>query len=159
MSWTQGQETIEELVRAGHLEKVPPQPQFASEVLIVCDTHIQSAKKLALDDPISSLQTAYDAARKALTSILHAQGLRPTSRGGQIAVAQAITAQMGAGTSIGARFDRLRRARNGNEYPSPETRPTSTEDAEAAIEVAVAAVAAARRLIPEMGPYVPPRRA
>lgn len=79
MAWTQGQETIEDLIRRRHLELVPPNPEFAHAVLTTCEQHVRTAEKVADEDPVSALQTAYDAARKALTAILHAQGLRPTS--------------------------------------------------------------------------------
>jgi hypothetical protein len=38
---------------------------------------------------------AYDGARKALTAILENEGLRPTTRGGHLAVFEAVRAQLG----------------------------------------------------------------
>jgi len=81
-------------------------------------------------------QLAYDALRKSAASLLEAQGLRATSRGGHIAVQDAVIAQFGS--SIGAlrSFSRLRRARNSFEYPSAETPGPSADDVQDAIRVA-----------------------
>jgi hypothetical protein len=73
---------------------------------------------------------AYDAARKAATALLTHQGLRPTTAGGHIAVAEAVRAQFPGVPGL-ASLDRLRRRRNQADYPNlaattPSTRTRST---------------------------------
>lgn len=85
MTWEQGRATIEQLLQRGDLETVAPQPEFAEATLTLCDTHIAAARTIAHDDPVGALALAYDAARKALTCLLLAQGIRPTRSGGHIA--------------------------------------------------------------------------
>jgi hypothetical protein len=59
--------------------------------------HLSTASAaLSLDDRSGAYQLAYDALRKSAASLLEAQELRVTSRGGHIAVQEAITAQFGA---------------------------------------------------------------
>ena len=81
-------------------------------------------------------QLAYDALRKSAASLLEAQGLRATSRGGHIAVQDAVTAQFGSSIQALRSFSRLRRARNSFEYPSTETPGPSGDDVKDAIRVA-----------------------
>jgi hypothetical protein len=79
-------------------------------------------------DPTGAYQLLYDAARKALGSVLENQGLRATSRGGHIAVVDAATAQLDPPLGGVLRpFDRMRRRRNEAEYPS-QGRPNVTAD-------------------------------
>jgi len=73
-------------------------------------------------------QLAYDALRKSAASLLEAQGLRATSRGGHIAVQDAVTAPFGSSIWTLRSFSRLRRARNSFEYPSTETPGPSGDD-------------------------------
>jgi hypothetical protein len=79
---------------------------------------------------------AYDALRKSSASMLEAQGLRATSRGGHIAIQDAVTAQFGTSIRALRSFSRLRRARNSFEYPSAETPGPSEDDVKDAIRVA-----------------------
>ena len=63
---------------------------------------------------------AYDALRKSAASLLEAQGLRATSRGGHLAVQEVVTAQFGATAGVFRSFGRIRRARNSFEYPEQQ---------------------------------------
>lgn len=81
-------------------------------------------------------QLAYDALRKSVASLLEAQGLRATSRGGHIAVQDAVIAQFGSSIRALRSFSRLRRARNSFEYPSTETPGPSGDDVKDPIRVA-----------------------
>jgi hypothetical protein len=59
-----------------------------------------------------------------------------TSRGGHIAVQDAVTAQFGPGIRALRSFSRLRRARSSFEYPGTETPGPSEDDVKDAIGVA-----------------------
>jgi hypothetical protein len=68
--------------------------------------------------------------------VLEAQGLRATSRGGHIAVQDAVIAQFGSSIRAMRSFSRLRRARNSFEDPSAETPGPSEDDVKDAIRAA-----------------------
>jgi hypothetical protein len=96
----------------------------------------------------------YDAARKALVAILENQGLRPTSRGGHIAVLEAVSAQLDPPMGKVLRpFDRLRRLRNTAEYPHPDTPPFVARDVGRDIPKIEDIVDLAQRVIAQMSPY------
>ncbi|MGF1667842.1 MAG: hypothetical protein ACFCVC_16405 [Acidimicrobiia bacterium] len=82
-------------------------------------------------DPVGAYQLAYDASREAAMALLAARGLRPTARGGHVAVVQAMEALGVAGFE---RLDAMRRRRNKLEYPGPDDHGATADDARAAIE-------------------------
>ena len=137
MSWETGSERIRELINAGELGQVPPDTGLARRMLADAGRHLPTAAAAeATGDLPGAYQLAYDALRKSAASLLEAQGLRATSRGGHIAVQDAVTAQFGSTIRALRSFSRLRRARNSFEYPSTETPGPSTDDVKDAIRVA-----------------------
>lgn len=75
------------------------------------------------------------------------QGLRPTTRGGHIAVVDAANAQFPGVPGLKS-LDRLRRRRNQGEYPDPASYdPITIDDSRDAVEVATLALASARKLL------------
>ncbi|WP_236808213.1 hypothetical protein [Amycolatopsis albispora] len=76
-------------------------------------THIASARLLIDSDPEGAYTLAYDGARRALAAVLQNQGLRATSRGGHIAVYEAVRAQLDPPLGSTLRpFNRMRIRRN-----------------------------------------------
>ncbi|GAA4994462.1 hypothetical protein GCM10023317_23140 [Actinopolymorpha pittospori] len=71
---------------------------------------------------------AYDAARKALTAVLENQGLRPTSRGGHVALIDAVRASWGptAWECPAARGPHA--SRNRVEHPDSSVPPVSPQE-------------------------------
>src|SRR6266487_5858534 len=119
MRWEQGRAAIERMLADGELQRVPASREQADRLLIQAKTHVTSAVLVCGDDPAGGYALAYDAARKALTAILENQGLRPTTRGGHLAVLEAIRAQLDPPMGQALRpFDRIRRQRHDVEYPS-----------------------------------------
>jgi HEPN domain-containing protein len=109
--------------------------------------HVESARLTADGDPEAAYSLAYDAARKAATALLAHQGLRPTTAGGHLAVVETMRAQFPGVPGLTS-LDRLRKRRNQAEYPSPAGYgPITEEEADEAIEVAVACVTSAERLL------------
>ena len=153
MTWQQGKAVIDQLLNRSELEKVAPNPDFAVASLDLCDKHIATAQSALADDPVAAVAIAYDAARKALVALLLAQGLRPTYRGGHIAVTESASAQLDPPNRIGRQVDRIRRLRNENEYPDAGAPQASTENAADAIAVARDAVHAARLVLPHLTPF------
>jgi len=137
MSWETGSARVQELIGAGELGQVPPDLELARRMLEDGQRHLATASAARSTGDLSgAYQLAYDALRKSAASLLEAQGLRPTSRGGHIAVQDAVIAQFGTSIRALRSFSRLRRARNSFEYPSVDTPGPSQDDVEDAIRVA-----------------------
>lgn len=93
MSRERGRSDIERLLADGELERVTPSDEITTRLLTDAEAHIRLASRGVSDDPAGALQLSYDAARKASAALLAVQGLRATTRGGHIAVIDAVRAQ------------------------------------------------------------------
>jgi hypothetical protein len=149
MIWARGQAEVERLLRDGGLERVTPSPEVAERLLADASAHVGLATNGIDDDPAGALQLSYDAARKACAALLAVQGLRATTRGGHVAVIEAVRAQFNdhGGMAVFGRLHRLRRRRNTTEYPDLESPGISDDDARQAIGIAREVIDAANRLI------------
>ena len=94
MRWQQGRDAMDGMIDRGELERVPASREHADLLLTQAYRHVASARAIAGSDPAGAYQLLYDAARKALAAVLENQGLRATSRGGHIAVREAVSAQL-----------------------------------------------------------------
>lgn len=152
--WEPGRADVDRALTAGELERVSANRAHADQLLEQARIATASASTLAASDPVSSVNVAYDGARKALTAVLAVQGLRPTSKGGHLVLIEILRAQLG-GTfdALLKRFDRLRRRRHANEYPNPDSPTATTEDALAATDVAKDAVSSAEKVIEVLPPF------
>ena len=122
MSWEQGRAVIEQLLDDRRLEQVPADPTLAKDILDQAKSHLIAAERVSSLDPYVAYSALYDAARKALTALLQAQGLRPTRDGGHVAVIDAARAQMVPPLEgIFRPMHRMRRTRHDAEYPSATT--------------------------------------
>jgi hypothetical protein len=148
MSWERGRADIDQLLTDGQLERVTPSDEVASRLLANAEAHIALASKGVEDDPAGALQLSYDAARKASAALLAAQGLRATTRGGHIAVIDAVRAQFNdrGGIEVFGKLHRLRRRRNTTEYPDSDSPTVTDDDARQALSIAQETVEAARKL-------------
>lgn len=148
MSRETGSDRIRELLNGGELDQVPPDMELARRLLADARRHLATAAAAESTGDLSgAYQLAYDALRKSATCLLEAQGLRATSRGGHIAVQDAVIAQFGSSIRALRSFSRLRRARNSFEYPSTETPGPSEDDVKDAIQVAREVNDAARKIL------------
>lgn len=137
MTWQPGHERIEDLLAAGELEQVTPADSVASLLLEDAGRHLATAATaVETGDLAGAYQLAYDALRKSAASLLAVQGLRATSRGGHLAVQEAVIAQFGSIARVFRAFGRIRRARNSFEYPSTTTPGPVPDDVTDAITVA-----------------------
>ena len=154
MRWEQGRTVIEQMLSAGDLQRVPASREHADRLLEQARRHVSSTQNAAVADPEGAYALLYDAARKALTAILENQGLRPTSRGGHLAVYHAVRAQLDPPMGrVLLPFDRMRRRRHDVEYPpagSPELRP---EDVSEDVPKVTALLDLAQRVLDEMPPF------
>ena len=96
MTWGPGRDEVSTLVAGGELERVAPDTALAARLLDDGTRHVESARSAErLGDLTGAHQLAYDALRKAAAALLAVQGLRATSRGGHIAIQDAVQAQFG----------------------------------------------------------------
>jgi hypothetical protein len=63
VGWTPGQERIRELLEAGALSTVPPDPDLAARMPAVAARHLATARDAASTDTSGAYQIAYDALR------------------------------------------------------------------------------------------------
>lgn len=151
--WATGREDLEAMVTAGDLEQVAPSPENAARLLAEAERHLRSAQLVATADPAGGYDLLYAAARKAMAAALAVQGLRATSKGGHIAVQEAVTAQLGRSGAVVRPFGRLRRTRNDADYPRLDTPELSAEDIAEDLPKAKEIVAAMQRLLPHLSPW------
>lgn len=143
-AWKRGAATIRALLTQGDIEQVAASVELANRLLRDAETNLASAELVRHQDPGGAVQLGYDAARKAATSLLAAQGLRATSAGGHVAVQRAVVAQFGDSFQP---FARMRRRRHAQEYPNIDSPPPTEGDALEMIAFAHSAIEAARQIL------------
>ncbi len=149
--WGQGRDTILQMHREGRLETIPANTGHVDLLLQRADANLATVTQIQTTNPGLAYDGLYDAARFALTAILAQQGLRPTRAGGHLAVAQAVRAQLDPplGATI-ASFDRLRRTRHRNEYPTPDSTAITVHDVTTGLPIAQELLGIAQRVIPNL---------
>lgn len=154
MRWNQGREVIERMLDVRELQRVPPSREHADRLVEQARRHLVSADAVRDVDPAGGYALLHDAARKALTAVLENQGLRPATRGGQLAVYDAVRAQLDPPMGSTLRpFDRMRRQRNDVEYPPTDAPELTREDVREDLVKAGDIVAAAARVLDQMSPF------
>ena len=154
MRWQQGRDAVSGMIERGELDRVPASRTHAELLLDQANGHLLSARAIAGSDATGAYQLLYDAARKALAAVLENQGLRATSRGGHIAVLDAVSAQLDPPPGRVLRpFDRLRRRRNQAEYPAEDRPDFSAEDVDRDLPKVRAIVATAAKVLDQMSPF------
>jgi hypothetical protein len=148
MAWEPGRRRIDELLASGELDEVMADRHVADRLVGDARRHLESAASAAkLGDLAGAYQLAYDAFRKSAASLLAIQGLRSTSRGGHIAIQDAVIAQFGASVAVFRSFSRVRRARNSFEYPDTDTGGPTADDVDDILSVATTANDAAATIL------------
>jgi hypothetical protein len=110
---------IADLLRGGRIERVTPDIVAAWDRVLEAKVHLASSVTLATSDPTLAYVALYDAARKAITAHMQANGYRVTNRpGAHEAAGLYAEATLGTGTAVShvRAFDRMRRVRNRSEY-------------------------------------------
>jgi hypothetical protein len=154
MRWEQGRAAVDGMLARGELARVPASREHADALLEQAHQHLGSAGAITGTDPVGAYQLLYDGARKALTAVLENQGLRATSRGGHLAVRDAVSAQLDPPLGGVLRpFDRLRRRRNQAEYPSAEHPPVEPEEVERDLPKVEQLIEVAAKVLDQMGPF------
>jgi hypothetical protein len=154
MRWEQGRAAIERMLADGELQRIPASREQADRLLAQARVHAASALKVCDTDPPGGYALAYDGARKALTAILANEGLRATTRGGHLAVSDAVRAQLDPPMGqIFRQFNRMRIRRHDAEYPPTDAPEITADDVREDQKTAVALIDLATRLLDEMSPY------
>jgi hypothetical protein len=154
MRWNQGRDTIDRMLADSELQRVLASREHADRLIRQARTHLISADGICADDPAGGYALVYDAARKALTAVLENQGLRPTTRGGHLAVYEAARAQLDPPMGQVIRsFDRIRRQRHDVEYPPTDAPQIDAGDVREDAAKAAAIVDLSERLLDEMSPF------
>jgi hypothetical protein len=154
MRWQQGRAAIERMLADGELQRVPASRSQADRLLRQARTHLVSAEGICDEDPPGGYALAYDAARKALTAVLENQGLRPTTRGGHLAVYEAVRAQLDPPLGKVLRpFNRMRLRRHDAEYPPLDAPELTSEDVRDDLGNARMMIDLAARVLNEMSPF------
>lgn len=147
--WKAGRAQIAALLERRHLEQVSGDAANGSYLLQQARQRLAGAGAARSADHIGAFALAYDATRQAVTALLVQQGLRPTTAGGHIAVAEAAEAQFGPSFRS---FNRMRRIRNQLEYPRRTADlELPVEDTDQALVDAEQIIDAAEQLLPELG--------
>ncbi len=149
MTWARGRARIQQLLADGELEIVTASEAHAHRLLDEAQRHLRSAELIAGEDTTGGYQLAYDAARKACSALLAIQGLRATTKGGHIAVQDAVREQFGgpSGVKAFAALGRMRRQRAASEYPGPDTPTITADDTTEAIATTHAILTATSQLL------------
>ncbi|GAA1270191.1 hypothetical protein Psi02_20460 [Planotetraspora silvatica] len=154
MRWEQGRAIVEGMLARGEVERVAASRAQADELLDQARKHMATARLAMESDPIGAYQLLYDASRKALCAVLENQGLRTSSRGGHIAVYEAVSAQLDPPLGQNLRpFDRMRRRRNEAEYPRLESPRFSADDVRADMVKVETIVEIAANVLDQMQPF------
>jgi uncharacterized protein (UPF0332 family) len=154
MTWEKGRETIQELINSGELEIVQASTEQAEVMLDDARRHLVSAKAIAEPDPLGAYVLTYDAARKSIASILEAQGLRATSKGGHVVLFDAAMAQFHPTLGHLIRpFNRMRARRNQVEYASSSNPEVTSEEVLTDIVKADELVDLAAKVLPQMDTF------
>jgi len=152
--WSQGRDAIEQMVADGELQRITASREHADSLLEQAARHLASADSVAMRDPQGGYALLYDAARKSLTAVLENEGLRATTRGGHLAVYQAVRAQLDPPLGAVLRpFDRMRRQRNDAEYPARDVPALTAADVLEDMPKASAIIDLARRVLDEMSVF------
>jgi hypothetical protein len=148
MTWQPGRDKIADLLDADEIQRITADERIAQLLLEDASHHLTTATTAVTSGDLSgAYQLAYDALRKSAASLLEVQGLRATSRGGHIAIEEAMLSQFGSTVRAFRSFGRIRRARNRFEYPSALAPGPSAEDVRDAIAVATEARDAASTIL------------
>lgn len=136
------------------LDKIPASRERSDALLGQARGFTRSARVLLDSDPTAAFVLTYDAARLALTAILENQGLRPTTKGGHLAVIDAVMAQLDPPLGVVFRpVNRLRLRRNRLEYPSAAEPTVHAAEVAEALTSVDAVIAAALTVLDVMPPW------
>jgi hypothetical protein len=148
--WKRGEGVVERLLGQGWLQQVQGAEARGEPWLDRARKTIAAAATIAETDPASGCTLAYDGARFACMALLAHQGLRPTTRGGHLAVEETVRAQFGETFKP---FRDLRLRRNELEYPVYPDESVAASEANDAVDAASGIVHGAEMMVSHLGMF------
>jgi hypothetical protein len=156
--WPYGQAEVEDLLRKGDLEQVPPNRPGATTLITKARVHLGTADREADLDPETAADALHAANRKALDAVLLAQGIRASRQGGHITPLVAVRAQLRTDPRRPRPdffvYDVVRRIRHGGDYNNHELE-VRAEDVRGNIEPSTALVDVCSAVIDHMPVFRP----
>jgi HEPN domain-containing protein len=127
LGWLPGAPATGFLLGRGQIERVEANPARARTIVVQARMHLSSARIVATtEDTAAAFVTACDAARKSLSAMLAAQGLRARGGdGGHRVLSELMQARLPRHLRTLREFDWMRQKRNDTQYPDP-AKPTAT---------------------------------
>jgi hypothetical protein len=154
MTWERGSSAVQRLIDDGELQRVTASPAQAEAMLNDARRHLASAKSIAPTDPTGAYVLAYDAARKAIASILEAEGLRATTKGGHIVLFDTAMAQFDPPLGKLIRpFNRMRARRNQVEYASSSSPAVTTDEVLTDLAKSAGLIELAEKVLPRLDAF------
>lgn len=146
--WARGEARIEQQLQSGELQAVHGAQADGAPWVAKAKRTVDTAAGLIDTDAGSAITLAYDAARFAAMAVLAQQGLRATTKGGHLAVDEAMRAQFGDAFRP---YRALRIRRNELEYPNYPDEIVESEEAAEAVSSSKKIIEAAEKLLPHLG--------
>lgn len=129
--WNQARVGIDLLIQKKKLQQVAASREVTDTLIAAAKKHVattESAELVELD-PVAAFQMLYDAARKAMSSLLAVQGLRSRGPGGHETVITALRLQFEPpALPILTALGWMRPLRNSSEYPDGQNREADEDD-------------------------------
>lgn len=151
--WSQGEETIGNLLDIGHLERIEVDERFVETQMQDAEDNIETVELVYRQNPRMAYIAMYDAARYSIEAALARQGIRPTAKGGHTVAIDALQAQLGRMGSCLGPMNRIRKHRNDAEYPYPDTPMIAISDVEDDLPKVIEVVRTMRRFSGMVGEF------
>jgi hypothetical protein len=126
MKWTRGRADVDQLLADRRLEHVTGAAADGTALLRSAEALLESARREAKSNPEAAYVLAYDAARKAATSLVAQQGLRSKSGGHHVTVEAVVRASSAVPSTLSQRCaddERRLSTRSGRATTSSPERP------------------------------------
>lgn len=151
--WAQGEDTIENLLDVGHLERIEVDERFVETQIQDAEDNIETIELVYRQNPRMAYVAMYDAARYAIEAALARQGLRPTAKGGHTVAIDALQAQLGRMGACLTPMNRIRKRRHDAEYPYPDTPMIAISDVEDDLPKVAEVVRTMRKFVRMVGEF------
>lgn len=147
-TWKKGADRVREQLATGQLQRVTGGQAQGKGWLIDANKKLSTAEAITDADPESSFILVAESAHCMGLGVLAHQGLRPTVRGGHLAIQHTLEAQFDPAFSA---YDWIRRRRHETKYPAfPGEQVSQTELTQAINDVAQM-ISGAEKLLDQLG--------
>jgi hypothetical protein len=148
-------DSVADLIARRRIEKVTPNPRACAEWISDARRHLKSADTLTDTDPRLAYAAVHDAARKAITAHMNANGLRPASGEGSHRVVIAYARERMSSLVDEETLDMIDQLREGRRVAECGEEPNvriGPKEVAAAIRVSIAIVEAVATTLTQVRP-------